>query len=101
MNGTGLYSTPFSIAANLNYCHNLVVFHFNRISISIDVNHTVDAEAPPQLSPDAQEAEFKSRPAFEIDVKVGSRVLSFTCSFMSPEETEGQDQDTVTGEITS
>lgn len=70
-------------------------FKGEKITISIDVNHTVDAESPTMMTPDAQDAEFKSRPAFEVDVKVGSRVLSFTCSFMSPEDSEGQDQDAV------
>ena len=41
-----------------------------------------------------EEAELKSRPSFEVDIKIGSKTMSFTCSYTSPGEAlaEGQDQ---------
>lgn len=66
-------------------------FHDEQITITLNVNHTVDAEGPVEGT---QEADLKSRPSFEVDVKVGSKTLSFTCSYISPGEAlaEGQDQ---------
>jgi len=68
-------------------------FHDEQITISLNVNHTVDSDAPAEMSQDQGEAELKSRPSFEVDIKVGSRVMSFTCSYSGPSEiVEGQDQ---------
>nr|AFY05650.1 gC1qR protein [Penaeus vannamei] len=68
-------------------------FHDEVITINLNVNHTVDTEAPAELSQDQSEGELKSRPSFEVDIKVGSKTLSFTCSYTGPSDiTEGQDQ---------
>lgn len=58
------------------------------ISLSMDVNHSVEPqpdEVDGQEAPPAMEA----RPSFEVDVKVGSKVMSFTCSFLDEDLSEG------------
>jgi len=68
------------------------IFHDEEITISMNVNHSVDSEAPAELNAEGSEADLKSRPSFEVDIKVGSKTLSFTCSFTGPEEiAEGQE----------
>ncbi|KAJ8880775.1 hypothetical protein PR048_017246 [Dryococelus australis] len=57
------------------------------IEISFNVNHTVDTdddqEAEVNPSMDKPElGDLKSKPNFEVDIKRGSKTLSFTCSFM-------------------
>ncbi|XP_068243015.1 complement component 1 Q subcomponent-binding protein, mitochondrial [Palaemon carinicauda] len=66
-------------------------FHDEQITITLNVNHTVDSEGPVEAS---QEADLRSKPSFEVDIKVGSKVLSFTCSYVNPGEAlaEGHDQ---------
>ena len=64
------------------------------------MNHSVDTEGDGQVSADGQEAELKSRPSFEVDVKVGNRVMSFTCAFLDHSPTEEvQGQDSVEGKL--
>ena len=68
------------------------------ITISIDVNHSVDAEAF-STAQSSEDVELKSKPSFEVDVKKGDTTLSFTCSFLSPEEgEEPRDADVAMGE---
>ncbi|KAF2366485.1 Mitochondrial glycoprotein [Trinorchestia longiramus] len=62
------------------------------ITITLDVNHSVDADSDAQMVEGSEEAELKSRPSFEVDVAVQSRVLSFTCSFHGVEDDPGHDQ---------
>lgn len=67
-----------------------------RIIISFNVNHTVDAEEEAEVNPSADKPEFaemKSKPQFEIDVIKGSQTLSFTCSFLRGEAQEGEYND--------
>lgn len=73
-------------------------FHDEDITITLNVNHTVDNEAPTELSGDQDQpdtGELKCRPSFEIDMKVGGQILSFTCSFTGP--VEGGEQEDVFG----
>jgi len=71
-------------------------FHDEDITISLNVNHTVDNEAPVELGAEQPDTgELKCRPSFEVDIKVGSQVLSFTCSFTGP--VEGGEQEDVFG----
>jgi len=74
-------------------------FHDEDITISLNVNHTVDSEAeqaPAELSGDQPDTgELKCRPSFEIDIKIGGQILSFTCSFTGP--VEGGEQEDVFG----
>ncbi|KAK7065914.1 Complement component 1 Q subcomponent-binding protein, mitochondrial [Halocaridina rubra] len=66
-------------------------FHDELITISLNVNHTVDSEGAVEGT---QEVNLKSRPSFEVDIKVGSKIMSFTCSYVNPGDAlaEGQDQ---------
>jgi complement component 1 Q subcomponent-binding protein len=64
--------------------------------VSFNVNHTVDTEEEPEISPEQEKPEFgemKSRPSFEIDIKQGKKTLSFTCSFLQGEAQEGEYND--------
>jgi len=67
-------------------------FHDEEITISLNVNHTVDNEGPVELGEDQPDTgELKCRPSFEVDLKIGEQILSFTCSFTGP--TEGEQED--------
>lgn len=66
------------------------------VTISFNVNHTVDAEEDPEINPNQEQPEFgemKSKPSFEIDVKKDNKILSFTCSFIQGEAQEGEYND--------
>lgn len=66
------------------------------ITVSFNVNHTVDSEeVEPETNAQQNEkfGEMKSKPTFEVDVKKGNRTLSFTCSFLTGEAQDGEYQD--------
>lgn len=66
-------------------------FHDEKITITLNVNHTVDQEddGTAELNQDQTEGVLKSRPSFEVDVVIGSKTLSFTCSFVGPVDLQG------------
>jgi complement component 1 Q subcomponent-binding protein, mitochondrial len=69
-----------------------------RVIISFNINHTVDAEEEPEVTPSQEQqedfaAEMKSKPQFEVDIKKDNRTLSFTCSFLQGEAQEGEYND--------
>lgn len=68
-------------------------FHDEQITISLNVNHTVDTEGAAEIT-GQEEAELRSRPSFEVDLKIGPKTMSFTCSYITPGEAlaEGQEQ---------
>jgi complement component 1 Q subcomponent-binding protein, mitochondrial len=73
----------------------LLITHF-RITISFNVNHTVDQEEEPEISPQQDQPDFgemKSKPQFEIDIQKDNKTLSFTCSFLQGEAQEGEYND--------
>ncbi|XP_008206466.1 complement component 1 Q subcomponent-binding protein, mitochondrial [Nasonia vitripennis] len=64
------------------------------ITISFNVNHTVDTESEPEIDPREDKpdiGEMKSKPNFEIDFKRGNQHLSFSCSFNSEPGASGAD----------
>jgi len=72
-------------------------FNDEKITVSFNVNHTVDAEnVDENIQPGTQPeeaGEMKSRPNFDVDISKGNQTLSFTCSFLrdvSP--AEGQEE---------
>lgn len=67
-----------------------------KIVISFNVNHTVDAEEEAEVDPSAEKPEFaemRSKPQFEVDIVKGSQTLSFTCSFLQSDAQEGEYND--------
>lgn len=65
-----------------------------RITISFNVNHTVDTENEPEIDPREDKpdiGEMKSKPNFDIDINRGTQTLSFTCSFNSEPGASGAD----------
>lgn len=67
-----------------------------KIVISFNVNHTVDAEDEAEVDTSADKPEFaemRSKPQFEVDIVKGSQSLSFTCSFLQGEAQEGEYND--------
>lgn len=67
-----------------------------RITISFNVNHSVDSEEEAEISPEVEKPEFgemKSKPTFEVDVTKGKKTVSFTCSFLQAEAQEGEYND--------
>lgn len=67
-----------------------------RIVISFNINHTVDTEEEPEITPTADKPDFgemKSKPTFEVDIVKGSKTLSFTCSFLQGVAQEGEYND--------
>lgn len=66
------------------------------LTISFNVNHSVDQEDEPEINPNQDQPEFgemKSKPTFEIDIKKDNRILSFTCSYLQGEAQEGEYND--------
>lgn len=64
--------------------------------MSFNINHTVDTEDEPEISPNDEKPDFgemKSKPTFEIEIKRGNKTLSFTCSFLQGEAQEGEYND--------
>lgn len=56
-----------------------------KVIVSLNVNHTVDSAEPDDGTGEAPE--MMSRPNFEVDiVKSNGRTLSFTCTYVHPEE---------------
>lgn len=67
-----------------------------KIIISFNINHTVDAEDEAEINTSTDKPEFaemKSKPQFEVDIVKGQRTLSFTCSFLHGEAQEGEYND--------
>jgi len=65
-----------------------------KVVISLNVNHTVDSAEPDDGTGEAPE--MLSRPNFEVDiVKTNGKTISFSCSYVQPEEEEapGQEQE--------
>lgn len=62
-----------------------------RITVTLNVNHTVDTDEAEMSSEQANEASLKSKPSFEVDIQVGSKTMSFTCSFTSVDVSGEQD----------
>jgi len=74
-----------------------------KVIISLNVNHTVDSAEPDDGAGEAPE--MLSRPNFEVDiVKSNGRTLSFSCSYVHPEEmapdAEAQDDVFAIDEVT-
>merc|ERR1711884_399591 len=60
-------------------------FQSEKITVQLNVNHTVDSSEPDDGSEEAPE--MKSMPNFEVDiVKSDGRTLSFSCSYLSPDD---------------
>lgn len=73
-----------------------IVISTNRITISFNVNHTVDAEEEPEITPTQDNPEFgemKSKPTFEVEITKENKTLSFSCSFLQGEAQEGEYND--------
>merc|ERR1719244_1025925 len=60
-----------------------------KIVVTLNVNHTVDSAEPDDGSEEAPE--MKSMPNFEVDIiKSNGKTLSFSCSYTSQEEMQGE-----------
>lgn len=60
------------------------------------MNHTVDtdADSEPEISPNMDKpdfAELKSKPSFDVDLQLGDKTLSFTCSFIQSDSMQQSD----------
>ncbi|XP_011502050.1 PREDICTED: complement component 1 Q subcomponent-binding protein, mitochondrial [Ceratosolen solmsi marchali] len=65
-----------------------------RITISFNINHTVDSESSSEVESNDDKGdvgEIKSKPSFEIDIRRGNQTLSFGCSFNSEPGASGMD----------
>lgn len=64
-----------------------------KIEIHFNVNHSVDADAEPQLDPnmDEPEIEMRSKPSFEVNFVKDKTTLGFTCSFIAPENEQNDE----------
>lgn len=53
------------------------------ITISLNVNHSVDTDIEPQVDQKADnlDLDLKSKPNFEVDITRGGQTLSFSCSY--------------------
>lgn len=72
----------------------------HRITISLNVNHTVDTEdgQVAEMNTEQTEGVLKSRPSFEVDIAIGPKTLSFTCSYTAPGDLQGDGQEAGEGE---
>jgi len=60
-----------------------------KVMITLNVNHTVDSAEPDDGSEEAPE--MLSKPSFEVDIiKSNGKTLSFSCSYTSQEEMQGE-----------
>lgn len=65
-----------------------------KIQVSFNINHTVDASDAAEFESDEQTmADMKSTPNFEVDIVRGGKTLSFTCSFLKGPAEEGEYND--------
>jgi len=63
----------------------LIFFSLNRIEITVNVNHSVDADISEEIDNKADnppQAEMKSRPHFEVKLMKGNQVTRFACSYI-------------------
>ena len=73
------------------------MYHFYlicRIEISLNVNHTVDADSSAEEGRPGEEAppsEMRSKPNFEVDIKKGNQVLTFSCSYVQEGPSDSQE----------
>jgi len=75
----------FDVQTNLSEITLTKKFNNEQITITLNVNHTVDADYSEDVDPSKQgekEPEMRSRPSFEIDVKKGTQTLNFSCSYL-------------------
>jgi len=58
-----------------------------RITISLSVNHSVDAEVPNEdaKGEPKEGIEMKSKPNFDVEIVKAGETMSFSCSFMRDE----------------
>jgi len=68
-----------------------------RIVITLNVNHTVDAEPVEEGAQGAEEGgEMRSRPHFDVDIVKGTQTLTFSCSYAvedGEQQAEGGQED--------
>lgn len=61
------------------------------ITVSMNVNHSVDADVEPEVDIKADNAdlgELRSKPNFEVDIVRGGQTLSFSCSYSGAGDAE-------------
>jgi len=68
-------------------------FHDEEIEITLNVNHTVDADDGGEERAGEDQSEMRSRPNFEIDIKKGNQTLSFSCSYIRDTPVEASQDD--------
>ncbi|CAH0547156.1 unnamed protein product [Brassicogethes aeneus] len=60
-----------------------------RVKIYFNVNHTVDADAEPELHENLDKpeiGELKSKPSFKVELVRGKTTVSILCSFVAPSD---------------
>lgn len=68
-------------------------FNDESIVITLNVNHTVDAEpVADNNASNPEEVQMKSKPQFDVDIVKGGQTLCFSCSYAA-DETEGENQE--------
>lgn len=68
-------------------------FNNEVVEISLNVNHTVDSDNAEEVRPgdEAAGAEMRSRPNFEVDIRKGNQILSFSCSYIRGPPSDSQE----------
>lgn len=79
----------------MNLTHFIGLFSSFSVVVKFNINHTVDASEPENFpigesSEEKPDAKLESKPQFEVDIVRNDTTLSFTCSILSTEASEGE-----------
>ena len=73
----------------------LIFYIFLRVEITLNVNHSVDADInEEEINPKADNPpapEMKSKPQFEVKLIKGNQITRFACSFVQDAGEAGED----------
>ncbi|XP_065353965.1 complement component 1 Q subcomponent-binding protein, mitochondrial-like [Cloeon dipterum] len=63
-----------------------------RIKIYFNINHTVDADGGSHQEEHQEISEMRSQPTFEVELIRGDEILGLTCSFLTPDHQNPDDE---------
>jgi len=71
----------FEVSANGALLHLTRKFNGENIKVTVNVNHTVDADMNEEINPGQDEiSEMRSKPNFSVEIEKNGKILEFGCS---------------------